>query len=319
MPVRRMISRICSTYVVQPAHPPDALRTARGPGRRGRPRGSRRRSRRPPCRSCLLRSLLLSLLQILVDRATDARARPMQQHPLIGLREVENVTHLFGGPSPARRATGSPRPGGAAGSSIASPTTRSVSSASSRSSGTPRQSFGNVDQPPGQRIIARPGTTTRGRTHPSSSSMSAENGWLRPSRTPRVFAMLARIRYIHVRSDDRPSNLSSPCRIPSHASPTTSSATACDETYIRAIRSIIAWCCSTSIMNASSSPARRRSTSARSSDDASSAGSVTAQEPSRSPLRSSVPRSARRRRSPRRTPRRLYEVAPRRPRHPPDR
>ena len=43
-------------------------------------------------------------------------------------------------------------------------------------------------------------------------------------------------------------------------------------------------------MNASSSPARRRSTSARSSDNANSAGSFTAQEPSRSLLGQEVVR-----------------------------
>ena len=40
-----------------------------------------------------------------------------------------------------------------------------------------------------------------------SSPASAAKGTLRDSRTPRVFAMFTRIRKIHVRSDERPSNL----------------------------------------------------------------------------------------------------------------
>jgi len=75
--------------------------------------------------------------------------------------------------------------------------------------------------------------------------------------------------------EERPSKRSMPLTTPSQASATTSSATARDDTYIRAIRSIAAVCCSTSIMNASSSPARSRSTIARSSLEATTPGALT--------------------------------------------
>jgi len=65
-----------------------------------------------------------------------------------------------------------------------------------------------------------------------------ENGTLRPSAFARVLAMFATIRYIHVRSEDRPSKRSRPFTMPSQASWTTSSATAREDTYMRAIRSI---------------------------------------------------------------------------------
>ena len=64
---------------------------------------------------------------------------------------------------------------------------------------------------------------------------------LRASRWPRVFAVLTRIRKIHVRSDDLPSNPSSPFSTPTQASCTTSSATARVDTYISATRSIAGW------------------------------------------------------------------------------
>jgi hypothetical protein len=43
-----------------------------------------------------------------------------------------------------------------------------------------------------------------------SSAARAENGTLRFSRVARVFAVFARIRKIHVLSDERPSNRSRP-------------------------------------------------------------------------------------------------------------
>ena len=153
--------------------------------------------------------------------------------------------------------------------------------ASSRSSGSPRQSVGNVDHPPGHVSRSLEPRLGHGRTrHPDRSATTRTADSVLPA--VRASWRCSRGSGTSMScSDDRPSNLSSPCKIPSHASCTTSSATACDDTYIRAIRSIIAWCCSTSIMNASSSPARRRSTRSRSSGEARSSVSVTAQEPSR--------------------------------------
>ena len=69
----------------------------------------------------------------------------------------------------------------------------------------------------------------------------------------------------HVRSDERPSKRSRPCSAASQVSCTTSSATAALGTYMRATRIIDGDQRTTRSMNASSSPARRRSTSAWSS------------------------------------------------------
>ena len=63
---------------------------------------------------------------------------------------------------------------------------------------------------------------------------------LRASRSPRLIAMLTTMRMIQVFSDERPSKRSMPLRTPSHASCTTSSATARVRTYPRATASIIA-------------------------------------------------------------------------------
>ncbi len=79
---------------------------------------------------------------------------------------------------------------------------------------------------------------TAGSSSPSSGPARLENGTLRPSRWPRVFAVLVRIRKIQVRSDERPSKRSIPAITPSQASCTTSSATAREDTYIIATRSI---------------------------------------------------------------------------------
>ena len=68
-----------------------------------------------------------------------------------------------------------------------------------------------------------------------------------------------------VRSDERPSKRSMPCSAASQVSCTTSSATAALGTYMRATRSIEGDQRTTRSMNACSSPALRRSTSAWSS------------------------------------------------------
>ena len=112
-----------------------------------------------------------------------------------------------------------------------------VSRPSSRSSGIPRQSSGNVRHPPGNGSSG-PWNHDGSIGSASSSRDNAEKGSERPSRTPRVLATLVTILYIHVRSDDRASNVGRPLRMPIHASWTASSATARDETYIWASRSI---------------------------------------------------------------------------------
>ena len=61
---------------------------------------------------------------------------------------------------------------------------------------------------------------------------------MRPSRSARVLALLVRMRKIQVFSDERSSKRSIPVSTASHASCTTSSATARLETYIVASRSI---------------------------------------------------------------------------------
>ena len=83
---------------------------------------------------------------------------------------------------------------------------------------------------------------------------------LRPSRSPRVFAMFVTIRKIQVFRDARPSNRPIPEMTPSHASWTTSSATARDDTYIRATRSIDGLSSVTRSEKARSSPRLRAPT-----------------------------------------------------------
>ncbi len=115
------------------------------------------------------------------------------------------------------------------------------------------------------------GRNRSGSTAGSDSGSGAhreEKGIDRLSRCPRVLAVFTRIRKIQVRSDDRPWNPSRPFRTPSQASCTTSSAMARVGTYILASRSIAGPYRSTSIMNATSFPARRAWTSCRSSGDA---------------------------------------------------
>jgi hypothetical protein len=134
----------------------------------------------------------------------------MEQHTLIRLRKLESVTDLLCAP--------------------ALDVTQRDDRASNRSSGHAR---GGIPQWPSR--VKREGSTAGSR--PLSSSKE-ENGMLRASRTPRVFAVFATMRKSHVLSDERPSNLSMPLSTPSHASWTTSSATARLETYICATRSI---------------------------------------------------------------------------------
>ena len=123
--------------------------------------------------------------------------------------------------------------------SIVSRTTSRVSDAARRSSGTPVQAAGTVDQWPAK-VSPAPRKRSGSNDGASRSSPASDaNGTLRHSRWPLVFAMLLTIRRIHVRSDERPSNRSMPCSTPSQASCTTSSATACEETYMRATRSIM--------------------------------------------------------------------------------
>ncbi len=100
--------------------------------------------------------------------------------------------------------------------------TWSVSRAVSASSGSAVQSAGKARHPPGYRSPAprnRSGST-------AGSSGSEEYGTERDSLTPRVLAVLTRIRRIQVFSEDRPSKRSRPLMTPIHASWTTSSATA---------------------------------------------------------------------------------------------
>src|ERR687887_2475525 len=144
---------------------------------------------------------------------------------------------------------------------------RATASAESRArSGSSHQRTGGAAHSP----IELPSRTKRsGSTAANSPSVSsrasAANGTVRRSRSPRVRARLTRMLNTQVRSDDRPSKRSMPVSTPSHASCTTSSAAAWLGTYIRATRSIDGDQRATRSMNASSSPARRRSTSAWSS------------------------------------------------------
>jgi hypothetical protein len=62
---------------------------------------------------------------------------------------------------------------------------------------------------------------------------------VRDSRSPRVLAVLTTIRITHVLREERPSNRSRPFRTPTQASCTTSSATAREDTYMRASLSIV--------------------------------------------------------------------------------
>ena len=109
-----------------------------------------------------------------------------------------------------------------------------VSRASSCGSGALHGS-GNVIQPPGWMGFWNRSGSTVGSPPPASSS-KAENGRDRDSRSARVFAVFVRMRKIQVLSDERPSKRPIPRSTPSHASWTTSSATAALWTKPRASR-----------------------------------------------------------------------------------
>src|SRR5207249_6840176 len=107
-----------------------------------------------------------------------------------------------------------------------------VSLVSSCVSGSEYQDRGAMDQWSGYSSVAalnRAGSTA-GSGRPASSSANSEKATIRLSRTPRVLARFITIREIHVLNEDRPSNRSIPFKTASHASCTTSSATALFET-----------------------------------------------------------------------------------------
>ena len=96
-------------------------------------------------------------------------------------------------------------------SAIASPTSASVSRASSRSSGSASQLDGNVFHPPG---YGSP--SGRKRSGSTAGSNVARAGTVRPSRSARLIARLVRMRKIHVFSEARPSKR---CEAVEHAEP----------------------------------------------------------------------------------------------------
>lgn len=181
----------------------------------------------------------------------------MQQHSLIGLRNLTNVTDLHRLPAldvPQGVITSRWLGGSAA---TASAMIERVSEDSSHSSGWPLQLTGLVAQCPSYgELLSRNRSESTARSSPAISDDSAENGTVRPSRSARVFALLVRMRNIQVLSEDRPSNRLMPRNTPSHASWATSSATVRSVTKMPASRIMPAWYCSTSVMNADSSPRR---------------------------------------------------------------
>nr|WP_245972051.1 hypothetical protein [Solirubrobacter pauli] len=175
-------------------------------------------------------------------------AGAVQQHALVAVAEAEGGADVLGRPAlRSRRTITSCWRGGSA--AIAASTCSSVSAASRRSSG---KAVGGTPQAPS--AVKRAGSTVG----PPSSASNADSGTLRRSRSPRVRARLATIVAIQVFRLERPSKRSRPCRTPSHASCTTSSATAWLGTWLRAIRNISGPYRSTSSANAVSSPARSR-------------------------------------------------------------
>src|SRR3954464_1829141 len=141
-----------------------------------------------------------------------------------------------------------------------------ASSEASARSGSSHQRTGGAAHAPAP---VPPPTKRSGSTAANSPSVSSRasdaNGTERRSRWPRVRARLTRMLNTQVRSEERSSKWSSPCSAASHVSWTTSSAMAAVGTYMRATRIIAGDQRTTRSMNASSSPARRRSTSAWSS------------------------------------------------------
>src|SRR5919201_6883877 len=81
-------------------------------------------------------------------------------------------------------------------------------------------------------------------------------GIVRCSRVARLLAVLTRIRKIHVLIDERASKRARPCRTPTQASCTMSSARDGSRANSIAIRNILAWYVSINLTNADSLPAR---------------------------------------------------------------
>ena len=83
---------------MHPRTRPGAPRTVAAAGLARCRRGSRSPAPRAPCRSGRVPSRRLAR-QVGLQRAPHLRARAMQEHPLIGLRQVERVTNLLRGPA----------------------------------------------------------------------------------------------------------------------------------------------------------------------------------------------------------------------------
>src|SRR5512133_4178991 len=139
------------------------------------------------------------------------------------------------------------------------------SEASARSGSSHQRTGGAAHAPAPLPARTKRSGSTAANSPSVSSRASAAKGTERRSRSPRVRARLTRMLNTHVRSDERSSKRSSPRSAASQVSCTTSSATAALGTYMRATRIIVGDQRTTRSMNASSSPARRRSTSAWSS------------------------------------------------------
>src|SRR5215471_2524164 len=105
-----------------------------------------------------------------------------------------------------------------------------VSRGRTHASGASAQSAGNDAQWPGHRGAAggkkRSGATAGSNESSTDRSQNADNGIVRLSRAAVVLAVKIRMRKIHVLSDERARKRSRPRSTPSHASWTTSRATA---------------------------------------------------------------------------------------------
>src|SRR5581483_6433531 len=208
-------------------------RSAHAPRRRGFPLGSRSRARRARGRSSSLpvwRSLLSLLAQVLLERRPHLGAGAVKEHPLVGLAQAERVARLARA-EPAEVPQGDHLP-------LAG-----------------RKAADRVEH-------HRAGAVAR------EALVGLLPAGVRRSRSPRVRARFSRMPTIQLRSEDRPSNRSSPVSTASHVSCTTSSATARLGTWARAIRMSSGPSPSTRRANAASSPARsasRRRCSSRAS------------------------------------------------------
>ena len=110
------------------------------------------------------------------------------------------------------------------------------------------------------RAASSPGPANQSSAFGSPRVASGGCGTVLASRAPRVLARLTKMVNVHVRSDERPSNLARPLSIPSQASWTTSSADCGLSTNDRASRNMVGDHRSTSWDIASSSPARSSAT-----------------------------------------------------------